>query len=118
MPPPAMIVDGDVIAAYSHWTDDRSRIVTEATVQTLDGPVVVSQLGGSVDGIGMFTMPGPAILEPGMHVAVAAHKDMDLSQHEHVVLDSAKVLAYPPTTSARDLRQPATTCTGNPAACS
>ena len=91
-----MIVDGDVIATHSYWTDDRSRIVTEATVQTVDGPVVVSQLGGRVDGVGMITMPGPVILEPGMHVVAAAHQDRDLSQHAHVVLDSAKVLAYPP----------------------
>jgi hypothetical protein len=90
-----MFIDGDVIAAHSYWTDDRSRIVTEATVRTSDGDVVVSQLGGSVDGIGMITMPGPALLEPGMHVSVAAHKDVDLSQQEHVVLDSVKVVAYP-----------------------
>ncbi|HEX7838043.1 MAG TPA: hypothetical protein VF469_11300 [Kofleriaceae bacterium] len=94
---PAMIIDGDVIAAHSSWTDDGSRIVTEATVMTSDGQqVVVSQLGGSVGGIGMIQMPGPAMLEPGMHVAVAAHKDLDLAQQEHVVLDSVRVLTYPP----------------------
>jgi len=94
---PVMTIDGDVIAAHSYWTADESRIVTEATVRTADGQeVVVSQLGGSVDGIGMIQMPGPAMLEPGMHVAVAAHKDLDLAQQEHVVLDSVKVLAYPP----------------------
>jgi hypothetical protein len=94
---PVMTIDGDVIAAHSYWTEDDSRIVTEATVRTADGQeVVVSQLGGSVDGLGMIQMPGPAILEPGMHVAIAAHKDVDLSQQEHVVLDSAKVITYPP----------------------
>jgi len=92
-----MTIDGDVIAAHSYWTDDGSRIVTEATVQADDGrQVVVSQLGGSVNGIGMLTMPGPAMLELGMRVAVAAHKDFDLAQREHVALDSVKVLAYPP----------------------
>src|SRR5215510_343259 len=94
---PVMFVEGDVIAAHSFWTDDGSRIVTESTVRTADGQdVVVSQLGGSVDGIGMIQMPGPAMLEPGMHVAVAAHRDLDLAQQEHVVLDSVKVLTYPP----------------------
>jgi hypothetical protein len=94
---PAMTIDGDVIAAHSYWTDDGSRIVTEATVRTDDGQsVVVSQLGGTVDGIGMITMPGPAVLEPGMRVAVAAHEDVDLASRAHVVLDSVKVLAYPP----------------------
>ncbi|HEU4728736.1 MAG TPA: hypothetical protein VFT22_12620 [Kofleriaceae bacterium] len=94
---PAMTIDGDVIAAHSYWTDDGSRIVTEATVRTDDGQtVVVSQLGGSVDGIGMITMPGPPVLAPGMRVAVAAHRDLDLASREHVVLDGVKVLAYPP----------------------
>src|SRR5258706_8209633 len=95
---PAMTVDGDVVAVHSHWTDDGSRIVTEATVLTPDGTeVVVSQLGGTVDGIGMITMPGPAILMVGMRVAVAAHRGLDTEQNEHVVLDSVKVLADVPS---------------------
>jgi uncharacterized protein (TIGR03382 family) len=94
---PVMTIDGDVVAVHSYWTDDGSRIVTEATVRTAGGAdVVVSQLGGSVDGIGMITMPGPAMLVVGMSVAVAAHRDVDLAQQAHVVLDSVKVLAYPP----------------------
>jgi hypothetical protein len=94
---PVMTIDGDVVAVHSFWTDDGSRIVTEATVRTADGQdVVVSQLGGTVDGIGMITMPGPPILVLGMTVAVAAHRDVDVVQQEHLVLDSAKVLAYPP----------------------
>jgi hypothetical protein len=94
---PAMTIDGDVVAIHSHWTGDHSRIVTEAMVHTSDGTdVIVSQLGGSVDGIGMIQMPGPPILVPGMIVALAAHRDVDLAQAEHVVLDSVKVMAYPP----------------------
>jgi len=31
-----------------------------------------------------------------MTVAIAAHRDVDLAQQPHVVLDSAKVIAYPP----------------------
>ena len=93
---PLMFIDGDVVAVHSYWTSDGSRIVTDATVRTGDGSeVVVNQLGGSVDGIGMITMPGPAMLEVGMRVAVAAHTDFDLSQREHVVLDSVRVLSYP-----------------------
>jgi MYXO-CTERM domain-containing protein len=92
-----MTIDGDVVAVYSHWTDDGSRIVTEATVRTPDGQdVVVSQLGGSVDGIGMITFPGPPMLALGMKVAVAAHRGVDLEQREHIVLDDAKVTSYPP----------------------
>jgi hypothetical protein len=98
MPLPVMTIEGDVVAIHSYWTDDGSRIVTEATVRTSDGTdVVVSQLGGSVDGIGMITMPGPPMLAPGMKVAVSAHRDVDLEQHEHIVLDSARVFAYPPS---------------------
>ncbi|MEO7736242.1 MAG: hypothetical protein ABIY55_35110 [Kofleriaceae bacterium] len=94
---PVMTIDGDVVAVQSHWTSDGSRIVTEATVRTPDGAtVVVSQLGGSVDGIGMRQWPGPELLVVGMTVAVAAHRDVDLAQQPHIVLDSAKVIAYPP----------------------
>lgn len=95
---PVMTIDGDVVAVHSHWTSDGSRIVTEARVRTSDGAeVVVSQLGGTVDGIGMITMPGPELLVPGMNVALAAHRDRDLAQRDHIVLDSVKVFAYPPS---------------------
>jgi MYXO-CTERM domain-containing protein len=96
MAPPVMTIDGDVVAVHSRWTADGSRIVTEATVRTPDGAeVVVSQLGGTVDGIGMRVIPAPEMLVPGMKVSVAAHRDVDLAQQTHVVLDSAKVRAYP-----------------------
>jgi hypothetical protein len=90
-----MTVEGDVVAVSSHWTDDGSRIETEATVRTAEGDVIVNQLGGSVDGLGMIMMPGPAMLQLGMQVAVAAHRGLDVMQQEHVVLDSVRVLAYP-----------------------
>jgi len=94
---PVMTIEGDVVAVQSHWTNDGSRIVTEATIRPAEGAdVVVSQMGGTVDGIGMITMPGPAILSLGMTVAVAAHRDVDLVQAEHIVVDSVKVSAYPP----------------------
>jgi MYXO-CTERM domain-containing protein len=90
---PVMTIEGDVVAVHSYWTDDRSRIETDATIQTADGQqVVVNQFGGTVDGIGMIQMPGEPVLEVGMHVAVAAHKGLDLARQEHVVLDSAKVI--------------------------
>jgi len=94
---PVMIIDGDVVAVHSYWTEDLSAIVTDATVRTADGQeVVVNQFGGTVDGIGMRQWPSPAILEIGMHVAVAAHTGLDLAQQEHIVLDSARVLDYAP----------------------
>jgi MYXO-CTERM domain-containing protein len=91
----AMAVSGTVVETHSYWTSDGSRIVTEATLDTADGPVVVSQLGGTVDGETMRTFPGPEIMEPGMTVAVAAHDDMDLARQMHTVVDDLKVLAYP-----------------------
>src|SRR5438445_7549119 len=91
----AMSITGDVTAVSSRWTDDRSRIVTDATVTTPAGDVVVSELGGTVDGLTMRTMPGPAMLELGMRVTVVAHEDVDLSQRAHTVVDDVKVLAEP-----------------------
>ena len=94
---PVMTIEGDVVAVHSYWTDDRSRIETDATIQTADGQqVVVNQLGGTVDGIGMIQMPGERVLEVGMHVAVAAHTGRDRSQQEHVVLDSMKIITDVP----------------------
>ncbi len=89
----AMAVTGNVVATHSFWTEDGSRIVTEATVMTTDGPVVVSQLGGTVDGETMRQMPGPELLQPGMIVAIDAHEDVDLRQVKHVLVDDVKLLA-------------------------
>jgi MYXO-CTERM domain-containing protein len=90
------MLTGDVIAVHSHWTADGSRIVTEATVRSASGDVVVSQLGGTVDGLSMVTMPGPPVLEPGMTVEVEAHDDVDLAMNHHTVVDGLRVLAMPP----------------------
>jgi hypothetical protein len=91
-----MTVEGQVMTTASRWTSDRSRIVTEATVHTPAGEIVVSQLGGTVGGLTMRQMPGPELLVPGMRVAIAAHRDHDLAQRAHVVVDRVRVLATPP----------------------
>lgn len=93
---PAMIVEGRVTAVASRWTADGSRIVTAATVATATGDVVVSQLGGTVDGLTMRTFPGPEPLALGMHVAVSGHVGLDLAQRAHNLVDDVRVLAYPP----------------------
>ncbi len=90
-----MVIEGQITATRSYWTSDASRIVTSATVQTDTGDVVVSQLGGTVDGLTMRTMPGPEVLAPGMRVTIAAHPENDLEQRSHVVVDRVKVLALP-----------------------
>jgi MYXO-CTERM domain-containing protein len=91
-----MTVTGEVIDVRSRWTADGDRIVTEATVRTDTGDVVVSQLGGSVDGLTMRTFPSDDPLALGMRVTVAARPSMDLSQRTHNAVEGVKVLAYPP----------------------
>ncbi|MFN0245504.1 MAG: hypothetical protein ACKV2T_01265 [Kofleriaceae bacterium] len=95
----AMTVEGVVVEASAKWVGDHDRIVTEAVVQTGDGAVVVSQLGGHVDGLTMRVFHrGRAVgepLVPGMRVAVSAHRAQDLEQRTHVLVDDVRVLAYP-----------------------
>lgn len=93
---PPMTISGTVVEAKSHWTADRSRIVTEATIQTASGLMVVSQLGGTVDGMTMITIPGPPVLEPGVFVTALAQKRADLSNRMHVAVDDVKVAATAP----------------------
>ncbi len=88
-------LSGEVVDAQGHWTGDGSRIVTEATVRTASGDVVVSQLGGTADGFGMITMPGPPILQVGMQVDLVVHTDVDLSMQPHVLVDDVRVLFAP-----------------------
>lgn len=88
-------VEGMVMSAESHWTSDGSRIVTEARVATATGEVVISQLGGTADGLTMRTFPGPEPLVVGMRIAAQAHADTDLDQREHLVVDRMRVLAMP-----------------------
>jgi uncharacterized protein (TIGR03382 family) len=90
----AMDIEGIVQETTSRWVDS-DRIVTEATIDTPDGPVVVSQLGGTADGLTMRVFDGVEPLVQGMRVAVAAHRDVDLSNQEHVLVDHVKVVAYP-----------------------
>lgn len=85
-------IEGVVTQSTSRWTADGSRIVTEATIATASGDVKVSQLGGTVDGLTMRTLPGPAILQPGMKVAVDAHAAVDLSARSSLVVDEVEVV--------------------------
>ena len=91
-----VVVDGDVIDARGRWTADGSRIVTDVTVRTATGDVVVSQLGGTADGLTMRTFPALGeILAPGMRVSLAVHADVDLGRVPYVVVDAVRVMAYP-----------------------
>jgi hypothetical protein len=97
--PSIVSVSGSVIATQSKWTQDGSRIVSDATVRTSEGDVVVRQLGGSINGIGMITLPGPSILHVGMIVDVTAHHDVDLVGRSYVVVDDVNV-TFDPATAA------------------
>jgi hypothetical protein len=90
-------IEGDVTGVQSRWTADHSRIVTESVVMTADGPVTVSQLGGSVDGYGMISMPADPVLQLGAHAVIASHVATDLLGVPHVVVDRATMsgLAQP-----------------------
>jgi hypothetical protein len=91
----AMTVEGMVMETSAKWVGDNDRIVTEATVHTTDGDVVVSQLGGTVDGLTMRQFPSPEPLVVGMRVAVSAHRALDLEQNTHILVDDVRVLAFP-----------------------
>ncbi|GEM_PF-1065111 len=91
----AMTVEGVVMETSSKWVGDNDRIVTEAVVHTRDGDVVVSQLGGHVDGLTMRQFPSPEPLVVGMRVAVSAHRAQDLELRTHVLVDDVRVLAVP-----------------------
>lgn len=86
-----MQIEGVVTGATSRWTADGSRIVTEAVIATATGEVTVSQLGGTVDGMTMRTIPGPPTLAPGMKVSVDAHAAADLSSRSSLVVDALQV---------------------------
>lgn len=86
-----MQIEGVVTGATSRWTADGSRIVTEAKIATASGEVTVSQLGGTVDGMTMRTIPGPPILAAGMRVALDAHAAADLSSRTALVVDELQV---------------------------
>lgn len=84
-------IEGVVQRATSRWTADGSRIVTESVIATASGEVTVIQDGGTVDGLGMRTLPGAPILAPGMVVAVAARAEADLSARQHLAVDEVQV---------------------------
>lgn len=91
-----MSITGEVLSTKARWTDDGSRIVTDAVIRTPDGDVTVSQLGGSVDGLGMRTFPGPELLVTGMEVSIAARVALDLSAREHIAVDNVHLIRVPP----------------------
>jgi hypothetical protein len=97
----ATSLSGTVSDVRSHWTDDGTRIVTEATLHTTGGDVQIHQFGGTAvdpetgETLTMIEMPGPEPLQDGMRIAASVTYAMDLSWHMHVVVDDMKVLDEP-----------------------
>jgi hypothetical protein len=89
-----MTVSGDVVEIHSHWTQGGEQIVTDATVATPNGMVVVSQLGGTADGLGQIVLDDQPQLKPGMTVDIVAHEDLDLSGTTHIVADGVKLRSW------------------------
>jgi len=62
-------IDGEVVRVDSRWSASGDRIVSETTVRADDGrEVVMLQLGGSVDGIGMRVTHMPGVPRVGERV--------------------------------------------------
>jgi hypothetical protein len=97
----AMTLDGTVVAVHSHWTSGGEQIVTESTLEQPDGTmIVVSQIGGSADGLGQHVYDDVPLLERGMMVDLAAHTADDLSGVSHTVVDDVKI-RYQPSSFVR-----------------
>jgi uncharacterized protein (TIGR03382 family) len=76
---PEETVSGQVVSTRSHWARGRTSIVTESVLRTDDGrEVTVRQLGGSVDGIRMVVLHGPAIARAGDRVSARVAVSRDL----------------------------------------
>jgi MYXO-CTERM domain-containing protein len=90
-------VSGEVVSSVGRWTADGSRVVTDSVIRTADGTTVtVSQLGGSADGFGMITIPGPPLLDVGMKATVTAHPASTARNRQVLVVDAVTVDALPP----------------------
>ena len=73
------VLTGQVLSAHSRWARGGTAIVTESVLRLDDGrEVTVRQLGGSVDGIGMLSIPAPAVLRPGDRVSAEVTITRDL----------------------------------------
>ena len=89
-----MTVSGDVVEIHSHWTQGGEQIVTDATIVTPTGNIVVNQLGGAADGLGQIVLDGQPQLKVGMTVDVIAHEALDLSGTLHVVADGVTLRGW------------------------
>jgi len=64
------LLTGEVLSARSRWVRGGTAIVTESVLRLDDGrQVTVRQLGGSVDGIAMVSIPAPTLLQAGDRVS-------------------------------------------------
>ena len=74
-------ISGRVVGSKSRWTKTRSAVVTESVVETFSGEkIVVSQVGGTADGLGMWQSHSPSLLLKGDQIRVVVSATAFLSQ--------------------------------------
>jgi len=102
----AVVLTGHIVATEPHWSDDGQLIITDAVVSTDDGRrVTVTQVGGELDGYGQISLPGPALLEPGMDVSLEVHDGPTLAGDMKTMVDGVAVRALPRSPDAPFVRE-------------
>ena len=93
---------GTVTAATARWAGGGTRIVTDVVVRTDDGrDVTVSQFGGTVDGIGMIEIPGPALLVPGQRATITARASTTARARDVLVVEQVALESNASLTAGR-----------------
>jgi hypothetical protein len=83
-------LEGEVVAVSSHWSADGRTILSEVTIRGLDGAVErYTQLGGSVDGIGMRVTHMPSVPTVGDAVIATVSERVTPTGTRGLVLDAA-----------------------------
>jgi uncharacterized protein (TIGR03382 family) len=82
-------VTGQVTRSTSRWARGGSAIITESVLRLDDGrEVILRQLGGSADGVGMVVLHGPSLLATGDRVRAEVEVTRDLRGRESRVVRS------------------------------
>jgi MYXO-CTERM domain-containing protein len=86
-------IDGRVVSSQARWSG--KRIVTESLVRQDDGrELLVTQMGGTVDGIGMVQFPGQPLLSAGDLVSLEVPAQAKAtSKATRATMDPVPVLA-------------------------
>lgn len=97
-------IAGEVTASRARWARGGRDIVTESVVRTAEGEVHVRQLGGTVDGVGMWVSHQPPLLAAGDRVTLRAVRGHDLSGRARLTVSAVDQLAPSRTGGDRVVR--------------